>query len=217
MIGVLMMAHGTPERLEQMEDYLARIRGGRRPSPALLEEMTGNYRAIGGRSPLTDLTLAQSRSLADTLGEPFRVFVGMRNVKVDKVRPWVLLYVGLGGITLMWVIKLTGANLIILPTAAGIIGGTMTCGFWCLAMIWTDRKFLPKAYQMGTGLVVLNVIGGLFMAIMGLIAWWEFGVGKMGGLRGGFLAYLFLVAMVAACMIVMAIINSGYRKKGLIT
>ncbi len=144
------------------------------------------------------------------------VFVGMRDVKVEKVRPWVLLYVGLGGITLMWVIKLTGANLIVLPTAAGIIGGTMTCGLWCLAMIWTDRKFLPKAYQMGTGLVVLNVIGGLFMAIMGLVAWWEFGVGKMGGFSGGLLAYLFLVAMVGVCMIVMTIINSRYRRKGLI-
>ena len=112
---------------------------------------------------------------------------------------------------------MTGANLIILPSAAGIIGGTMTCGLWCLAMIWTDRKFLPKAYQMGMGLVVLNVIGGLFMAIMGLIAWWEFGVGKMGGARGGFLAYLFLAAMVVVCMIVMAIINSRYRRKGLIS
>jgi ferrochelatase len=79
MIGVLMMAHGTPERLEQMEEYLSRIRGGRRPSPELLEEMTGNYRAIGGRSPLTDLTLAQGSALEGALGEPYRVFVGMRN------------------------------------------------------------------------------------------------------------------------------------------
>ncbi len=46
MIGVLMMAHGTPERLDQMEEYLSRIRGGRRPTPALVEERTGNYRAI---------------------------------------------------------------------------------------------------------------------------------------------------------------------------
>ena len=92
----------------------------------------------------------------------------------------------------------------------------MTCGFWCLAMIWTDRRFLPQAYQMGMGLVVLNVIGGLFMAIMGLVAWWEFGADQIGGLGGSLLAYLFLVLMVIVCMAVMWIINSRYRKKGLI-
>lgn len=79
MKAVLMMAHGTPERLEQMEEYLTRVRGGRRPSPELLEEMTANYTAIGGRSPLTERTRSQARALETALGTPFRVFVGMRN------------------------------------------------------------------------------------------------------------------------------------------
>jgi ferrochelatase len=79
MIAVLMMAHGTPERLDQMETYLTRIRGGRRPSHELVEEMSHNYAAIGGRSPLTELTLAQGRALEELLGPPFQVFVGMRN------------------------------------------------------------------------------------------------------------------------------------------
>ena len=79
MIAVLMMAHGTPESLDQMEAYLTRVRGGRPPSAELLEEMIGNYAAIGGRSPLTELTQAQARAVESKLGEPFRVFVGMRN------------------------------------------------------------------------------------------------------------------------------------------
>jgi ferrochelatase len=79
MIAVLMMAHGTPDSLDQMEAYLTRVREGRPPSSGLLEEMTGNYAAIGGRSPLTELTRAQARALESTLGPPFRVFVGMRN------------------------------------------------------------------------------------------------------------------------------------------
>src|SRR6185436_3303418 len=54
--AVLLLAHGTPESLDQMPAYLARVRGGRPPSPALVEEMTRNYAAIGGRSPLLDLT-----------------------------------------------------------------------------------------------------------------------------------------------------------------
>jgi ferrochelatase len=41
--------------------------------------MTHNYAAIGGRSPLTELTLEQGRALEERLGPPFRVFVGMRN------------------------------------------------------------------------------------------------------------------------------------------
>jgi ferrochelatase len=79
MIALLMMAHGTPERTDQMEAYLTRVRGGRRPSPELIEEMSHNYAAIGGRSPLTELTLAQGRALEEMLGSLYRVFVGMRN------------------------------------------------------------------------------------------------------------------------------------------
>jgi ferrochelatase len=75
--GVLLLAHGTPESLDQMPAYLARVRGGRPPSPALVEEMTRNYAAIGGRSPLTDLTRAQAEALARDVGIP--VYVGMRN------------------------------------------------------------------------------------------------------------------------------------------
>jgi ferrochelatase len=79
MKAILMMAHGTPERLDQMEAYLTRVRGGRPPSSELVEEMTHNYAAIGGRSPLTELTQAQGRALETLLGPAFRVFVGMRN------------------------------------------------------------------------------------------------------------------------------------------
>jgi ferrochelatase len=79
MIAVLMMAHGTPEGLDQMEAYLTRVRGGRPPSSELIQEMTHNYASIGGRSPLTELTLEQGRALEEHLGPPFRVFVGMRN------------------------------------------------------------------------------------------------------------------------------------------
>ncbi len=39
--------------------------------------------------------------------------------------------------------------------------GVFIAGPWCFAMIWTDRKYLPKPFQMGAGLVVLNVICGL--------------------------------------------------------
>jgi ferrochelatase len=78
MKAVLLLAHGTPESLDDMPEYLRRVRGGRPPSPELIEEMRGNYAAIGGRSPLTDITFAQASALASTLGG-LPVYVGMRN------------------------------------------------------------------------------------------------------------------------------------------
>jgi ferrochelatase len=73
------MAHGTPASLAEMPEYLRLVRGGRPPSAELIEEMTHNYHAIGGRSPLTDLTLAQAEALRARLGPATPVAVGMRN------------------------------------------------------------------------------------------------------------------------------------------
>ena len=73
------MAHGTPSSLDEMPEYLRVVRGGRPPSPELIEEMTHNYQAIGGHSPLTELTLAQADALSRRLGADVPVAVGMRN------------------------------------------------------------------------------------------------------------------------------------------
>lgn len=77
--GVLLMAHGTPASLDEMPEYLRLVRGGRPPAPGLVEEMRRNYAAIGGRSPLTDITLAQAEALGERLGPEVPVAVGMRN------------------------------------------------------------------------------------------------------------------------------------------
>jgi protoporphyrin/coproporphyrin ferrochelatase len=79
--GVLLMAHGTPSSLDDMPEYLTIVRGGRPPSAELVEEMRRNYQAIGGRSPLTEITLAQADALRRRLGPGVAVAVGMRNWK----------------------------------------------------------------------------------------------------------------------------------------
>jgi ferrochelatase len=81
MTGVLLMAHGTPSSMDEMPEYLRLVRGGRPPSPELIAEMRHNYEAIGGKSPLTDLTLAQGDALSRRLGSEVPVAVGMRNWK----------------------------------------------------------------------------------------------------------------------------------------
>ena len=77
--GVLLMAHGTPSSMAEMPEYLRLVRGGRPPSPELIAEMRHNYEAIGGRSPLTDITNRQADALRARLGADVPVAVGMRN------------------------------------------------------------------------------------------------------------------------------------------
>lgn len=79
--GVLLMAYGGPDSLEDVEPYLADVTGRRLPPP-LIEEIRERYRLIGGKSPLLEITNAQARALADrlsALGCAASVFVGMRH------------------------------------------------------------------------------------------------------------------------------------------
>jgi ferrochelatase len=78
-VGVLLMAHGTPDSLDEMPEYLRLVRGGRPPSDELVAEMRENYHAIGGRSPLTEITNAQAEALRAQLGPAIPVAAGMRN------------------------------------------------------------------------------------------------------------------------------------------
>jgi ferrochelatase len=73
--GVLLVAHGTVERLDDMPKFLERIRHGRPASPELVAELVRRYQAIGG-SPLLHITRRQADALAERLGLP--VLVGMR-------------------------------------------------------------------------------------------------------------------------------------------
>jgi protoporphyrin/coproporphyrin ferrochelatase len=80
--GVLLMAHGSPDHLDDMAAYLQHVRGGRPTPQALVDDIRERYRLIGGRSPLLDLTRAQGQGLEARLnanGRCFRVYVGMRH------------------------------------------------------------------------------------------------------------------------------------------
>jgi ferrochelatase len=88
-VGVLVMAYGAPESLDEIPGYLADIRAGR-PTPRLvLEEITENYRAIGGRSPLLEASRRQMEALAAELGDGYGCYLGMRHWS-----PWIEEVVG---------------------------------------------------------------------------------------------------------------------------
>ena len=78
-VGVLVMAYGGPLSLEEIPGYLADIRGGRPTPRHVVDEITENYRAIGGRSPLLDVTRSQVDALQARLGEDYRCYLGMRH------------------------------------------------------------------------------------------------------------------------------------------
>jgi ferrochelatase len=82
--AVLLMAYGSPDRLDQVEAYYTDIRRGNPPPPHLLEELLGRYRAIGGGSPLSRIVELQRAAVEAELarrGRPIRVYAGMRHIE----------------------------------------------------------------------------------------------------------------------------------------
>lgn len=94
--AILLLAHGTPNRLSEMSDYLRHVTHGRPIPPQIIEELQHRYAQIGlsdrpglqdeplperprpeDRPPLTRWTLRQAELLEQATGE--RVYVGMRN------------------------------------------------------------------------------------------------------------------------------------------
>lgn len=79
--AVLLLAHGTPETVEQIPEYLRNVVSGRPMPQHVVEEIQHRYSLIG-RSPLTDITREQGRLVEAELaaaGDPVPVYIGMRN------------------------------------------------------------------------------------------------------------------------------------------
>lgn len=81
--AVLLMAYGTPRTKEEILPYYTDIRRGRPPTDEQLNDLTSRYDAIGGLSPLKQLTEAQQAALQSALdrrapGE-YTVFLGLKH------------------------------------------------------------------------------------------------------------------------------------------
>lgn len=92
------------------------------------------------------------------------VWSRVRQMSIAQLRPWVVAYCGVGGVLIMWL----GGNPVNIVTPAAIFGGVLTCGLWCLLMVWTDRRFVPPPLRMGRLLVTLNIASGLFLTTWGV-------------------------------------------------
>jgi ferrochelatase len=82
-LGVVVMAYGGPNTLDEVEPYLLDVRGHRPTAPHIVEEVRARYAAIGGRSPIEERTRAQAAGIARALAsdgpDAWRVVVGMRH------------------------------------------------------------------------------------------------------------------------------------------
>ena len=74
--AVLLLAHGSPDSVDQIPEFLSKVTGGRALAPAVVEEVKHRYAKVGC-FPLTYLTLKQGELLSERLQMP--VYVGMRN------------------------------------------------------------------------------------------------------------------------------------------
>ena len=76
------MAHGAPTSVDDIPLYLKNIRGGTDSSSEVIQVIRGRYEAIGGSSPLLEITKGQAEELEKFLnqnGGNFKVYIGMRN------------------------------------------------------------------------------------------------------------------------------------------
>ena len=81
--AVVLMAYGTPRSKEEILPYYTDIRRGRPPTDEQLQDLTSRYEAIGGLSPLKQLTEDQRDALQDELNgispNTFQVFLGLKH------------------------------------------------------------------------------------------------------------------------------------------
>ena len=75
--AVLLLAHGAPVKVEDVESYLSFVRMGRPGNPQIVEEVKHRYGRIGGASPLLRWTQEQADAVQRLLGIP--VYFAMRN------------------------------------------------------------------------------------------------------------------------------------------
>jgi ferrochelatase len=80
--AVLLIAFGGPTSRDEIRPFLARVLKGIPIPPQRVEEVAHHYEAVGGKSPLNEITERQAQALERMLrqqGLALRVYVGMRN------------------------------------------------------------------------------------------------------------------------------------------
>jgi ferrochelatase len=121
--AVVLMAYGSPDRVEDVPAYYADIRGGRPVRPDLLVELTERYRSLGieESNPLNEITAQTRAALEAELGVP--VFIGMKH----------------------WMPRIADAAEAALATGADLIAGLVLAPHYSRLSIGGYRQQLEEA------------------------------------------------------------------------
>lgn len=96
--------------------------------------------------------------------EPLRAIWPQHKWSLKRVRLWVTMYSGVGGLLLLGV----GLKTVTLASIVSPFSGVLGCGLWCLAMVWVDRRQMPEPYQMSRRLLAVTLIAGVVMSGIGI-------------------------------------------------
>jgi len=105
---------------------------------------------------------------------------GAGEVFLRRIRVGVCIYTGGLGLLLVWTVK----DPVKLVTIPALLGGVFTCGLWCFAVLWAERRFLPKVHRMKKGLFVATIITGVAMTFFGAMALYLHLAPKVAALLG---------------------------------
>jgi ferrochelatase len=136
--AVVLMAYGSPERIEDVPAYYADIRGGRPIAAERLEELVERYRALGieTSNPLNAITEATRAALERSLGVP--VFTGMRH----------------------WQPRIADAAEAALATGADLVVGLVLAPHYSAMSIGAYRRRLEEALARRAELAFVERWGG---------------------------------------------------------
>lgn len=96
-----------------------------------------------------------------------------RRFTFERFRRAIVLYCGVMGLLFLWTLTLRmNPDEVVRPAA--LVGGVFSCGLWCLAMLWTERRFLPREVRMPRLLWLATLVSGIAMTAMGAKAIWDY-------------------------------------------
>ena len=108
-----------------------------------------------------------NRTFYESLGA---VSERVRRAGAGRTRPWVYLYVAVGGILLV----LTGLDIVALVTPSTIVGGTLAGGIYSIGLLYANSRVLPPQYRLGGLARALLIVAAIFLTLAGSIAALEY-------------------------------------------
>jgi hypothetical protein len=93
----------------------------------------------------------------------------LRRKSIGSVRRFVIVYGTLSGLLLIW----TGRDPVAIVTPAVLVS-ILASGLWCFAMLWVDRRFLPRYFQMNGFLAGALFAAGVVLMVFGLRSTYDY-------------------------------------------